>query len=207
MNESFLELPKEKQQRIINAGFEVFSRNEYKRASTDEIAILGNISKGLLFYYFHNKKSFYMFLFEKAIKLVTDSVINTNYVKITDFFELCEYAAKQKQELLNQAPYIMDFFIRAFYSQKEDVSEELNQKMLATVTTLYSDYFKHIDLLKFRDGIESKEILQMLTWMSDGYIHEIRRKGQPVDIDDYMNQYQRWSALLKQISYKEEYLK
>lgn len=57
MNERFFELTEEKQLRIINAGFEVFAQNEYKRASTDEIGCLSDISKGLLFYYFHNKKS------------------------------------------------------------------------------------------------------------------------------------------------------
>lgn len=57
MNEMFFRLPEEKQQRIINAGIEVFSSHEYKRASTDEIARKACISKGLLFHYFHNKKS------------------------------------------------------------------------------------------------------------------------------------------------------
>ena len=70
MNEAFFELPPEKQQRIMNAGFEVFLQNEYKRASTDEIAARSNISKGLLFYYFHNKKTLYLYLFEKAMEII-----------------------------------------------------------------------------------------------------------------------------------------
>ncbi|WP_432764423.1 TetR/AcrR family transcriptional regulator [Hungatella hathewayi] len=56
MNEQFYDLPQEKQMRIINAGLEVFSKNDYKHAVTDEIARKAGISKGLLFYYFHNKK-------------------------------------------------------------------------------------------------------------------------------------------------------
>ena len=56
MNEKFFALPEEKRQRIINAAMEVFGKNEYKRASTDLIAVKAGISKGLLFYYFHNKK-------------------------------------------------------------------------------------------------------------------------------------------------------
>ena len=57
MNEKFFALPEEKQERIINAAMEVFGKNEYKRASTDLIAVKAGISKGLLFYYFHNKIS------------------------------------------------------------------------------------------------------------------------------------------------------
>ena len=61
MREEFFNLPKEKQLRIINAGFEVFGKNEYKRAVTDDIAAKAGISKGLLFYYFGNKKALYMY--------------------------------------------------------------------------------------------------------------------------------------------------
>ncbi len=32
MNEKFFQLPKEKQERIINAGFYVFSKNSYKKS-------------------------------------------------------------------------------------------------------------------------------------------------------------------------------
>ena len=35
MNEKFYELPPEKQQRIINAGLEVFGAHDYPQASTD----------------------------------------------------------------------------------------------------------------------------------------------------------------------------
>ena len=50
MNEKFYELPPEKQQRIINAGLEVFGAHDYPQASTDDITAKAEISKGLLFY-------------------------------------------------------------------------------------------------------------------------------------------------------------
>ena len=52
MENKFLELPKEKQLRIINAGMEYFGQYGYKNAKTDDIATKAGISKGLLFYYF-----------------------------------------------------------------------------------------------------------------------------------------------------------
>ena len=38
MNEKFYSLPEEKRQRIINAGFFVFSQNSYKKSSMNEIS-------------------------------------------------------------------------------------------------------------------------------------------------------------------------
>ena len=56
--EKFEELSQEKQRRIIDAGMEVFGRYEYKKANTEDIAVKAGISKGLLFYYFKDRKAF-----------------------------------------------------------------------------------------------------------------------------------------------------
>ena len=55
VNEKFFALPEEKRRRIVNAAMEAFGKNEYKRASTDDIAARAGISKGLLFHYFGSK--------------------------------------------------------------------------------------------------------------------------------------------------------
>lgn len=67
--EKFEELSQEKQRRIIDAGMEVFGRYEYKKANTEDIAAKAGISKGLLFYYFKDKKSFYMYLFQYCVTM------------------------------------------------------------------------------------------------------------------------------------------
>ena len=62
MNESFFQLPVEKQERIITAGYRVFANNSYKKSPMSEIADAAGISKSLLFYYFVNKRELYLFL-------------------------------------------------------------------------------------------------------------------------------------------------
>ena len=74
MNPKFLSLSKEKQSNILNAGMEMFGKQGYKKAVTDDIASKAGISKGLLFYYFHNKKDLYLFLWEKCAKLTIESL-------------------------------------------------------------------------------------------------------------------------------------
>ena len=71
MNEKFYCLPEEKQQRIINAGFLVFSDTSYRRAPVSDVAKAAGISKALLFHYFKNKKEFYLFLWGKAVETGT----------------------------------------------------------------------------------------------------------------------------------------
>mgnify|MGYP002280153239 FL=1 len=62
MNDAFYRLPPEKQRRIMDAGYRVFSQNSYKKSPMSEIAAEAGISKALLFHYFHNKRELYLFL-------------------------------------------------------------------------------------------------------------------------------------------------
>lgn len=207
MNVKFLELPEEKRTAIINAGFEVFAKNEYKRASTDLIAEKSGISKGLLFYYFHNKKEFYLFLYDYARKKITEHVITGPFSEITDFFELCSYSAERKFQLLQANPYIMEFNLRAFYSQKEDITADVEKHMQNITASLLASYFKNVDFTKFKASVDPEEILQMLAWVADGYLHERQRLGAAVDYVKLREQYRIWTDLFRQIAYKEEYLK
>jgi AcrR family transcriptional regulator len=207
MNTKFFELPEEKQQRIINAGFEIFSKSEFKKASTEDIAAQAGISKGLLFYYFHDKKTLYLFLYDLAEKLLTESVIDEHFSGITDVFEMFEYAANRKYAILQKSPYVMDFVTRAFYSQKEVVTDALNMRFQKKTAEIYATMFTNIDFSKFRNDVNPMEIMQMLSWMADGYLREQQRQGKEIDLDDLMTMYRDWTTIFKKIAYKEEYLK
>lgn len=68
MNPKFFELSPEKQQRILNAGFRVFSENSYRKSPVREVAEAAGISKSLLFHYFHNKRSFICSCGKRALR-------------------------------------------------------------------------------------------------------------------------------------------
>lgn len=204
MNENFLALPQEKQNRIINAALEVFAQNNYKRASTDDIAARAGISKGLLFYYFHNKQSLYLYVFDYTVKAVQQQIEDMHFSAITDFFELMAYSAQKKLELIEQNPYVMDFAVRAFYSDDRAMQKKMTQGVNPAV--IMEQYFKHVDFKKFKPDANPTQILQMLTWMTDGYLNEKRRTGSPIDLHEILRQFDAWSAMFRAISYRESYL-
>lgn len=207
MNEKFFELPEEKKQKIINAGFEIFSKNTYKKASTEDIAARAGISKGLLFYYFHNKKALYMFLLDYAKQLMTDVVIDAGFGEIKDVFEMLEYASVRKYQLLQKNPHIMDYLMRVMSLQNEAVSDDVNRVWQDTANDVFANYFAKLDYSKFRDDVNPQEIIRMLLWTAEGYMLERQKYGQPSELDDLMEKFKRWTALFKKIAYKEEYLK
>ncbi len=205
MNEAFYELSEEKQQAIYNASMEVFGDYEYNRASTDLIASKAGVSKGLLFYYFHNKKALYLHTFEYVSKIVEDAISDTHLSEITDFFELISYATEKKVKILIENPFIMRFSIRCFYSQKEDVSSEIQTEISNEKGRKYDAYFKNLELGKFKEEIDPEQIYHMLVWMTDGYLHSRQMEGKPIEIEDVTREFTQWTAMFKSIAYKEEF--
>lgn len=206
MNNKFFELPEDKQLRIINAAMEIFAQYEYKRASTDDIAAKAGVSKGLLFYYFHNKKDLYRYIFEYSFEVIQSQVVDDKFSEITDFFELMDYGAEKKLFIISKMPYIAEFSTRAFYSKDEHVSEVMQEEFKKKTAHLLTILMKNIDYTKFKSGISPGELIQMLTWLTDGYMHEKMMAGQNLDFNEMMTDFRKWMKMFKKISYKEEYL-
>lgn len=102
--DAFGRLPKERREAIAQASIEAFGRNDYKGASTDDIARAAGISKGLLFFYCKSKRQLYLrtleYLYDKAIEIVADD----DFWEIDDFFELMIYAAQRKMAMMRRFP-------------------------------------------------------------------------------------------------------
>lgn len=205
MNDSFLALPIEKQLRITNAALEVFSKHEYKKASTDDIAHLAGISKGALFYYFKNKEALYFYLFDYITQLTMALVMDDGYETITDFYELFDYGASKKVALVKQNPYILDFIMQAYFADNEKIAKHLHGSIEANITSVFSKYFGNIDFSKFKEEINPKQIYHMLSWMADGYLHELQMKRQTLDMEVFIKEFTMWKRMFKKMTYKEEY--
>ena len=204
MNEKFFTLSPEKQARITNAALEVFARNDYKHASTDDIAAKAGISKGLLFYYFRNKQSLYLYLYDYALEQVRGQVLRQKLDGVTDFFELMHIGARAKLELLTRCPYLLEFSIRAFYSRGEAVSDAVQARLNGDLTGSFAQYFSNIDFSKFRPGVDPAQLLRMLTWMTEGYMNEKQRAGVPLRLEDILADYSGWEEMFRKIAYKED---
>lgn len=206
MNEKFLELPREKQLRIINAGMEYFGKYGYQKAVTDDIAARAGISKGLLFYYFHNKKSFYMYLYQQCEDILKEYIADNQINQMTDFFDIMSYGAEKKMELLNDYPYMMNFILKAFYSQTAILQEDVNQMIHESMNDVFEKYFYNVDFSRFKDDVDPRKIYEMLTWMSEGYLLDKQRLPQPISIEEMIEEFNEWKDILRRMCYKEEYL-
>ncbi len=204
MKEKFFELTEEKRMKIIHAGMEVFGMNDYKDANCDDIAYKASISKGLLFYYFENKKSFYMYLFDFCMVVMNQHIEQSSIWEITDFFDLIDCGAMIKAEIMREYPYMLDFIMKAYYPQKSEVSDEIAMRINQITQDVFGNYFKNIDWSKFKKDVDPIQIYKMMLWMADGYLSDKKRRKEKLDVNEMMQEFSGWKRIFKRICYKEE---
>ncbi|TPV96998.1 MAG: TetR/AcrR family transcriptional regulator [Myxococcales bacterium FL481] len=65
--ETFLNLPADKRQRIIDAAIDEFGSQPYAKATLDRIVVAAGVSKGSMYQYFEGKSDLYIWLFTDYI--------------------------------------------------------------------------------------------------------------------------------------------
>lgn len=172
MNEHFSNLPIEKQQRIINAALKVFSRNEYKKAPMSQIAEEGNISKGLLFHYFKNKKELYLYLWQFSINLVFETLNTFNTVKTQDFFEMLKRSLFAKCSVMRKYPYIFSFLLKAYYEHEPELQQSIHNHYANASKKCEDKVLELIDKKLFRNDIDLKMMYKEIIMATDGYMYQ-----------------------------------
>src|SRR5690606_28649610 len=109
MNEQFLKLPSEKQQRILHAALAEFARQGYEKASTNRIVKEAGIGKGMLFYYFKSKRDLYDYLTEYSLDFMVEKYFHRVDTSETDFIERFKQASKVKLEAQMENKNVFDF--------------------------------------------------------------------------------------------------
>lgn len=143
----------------------------------------------------------YNYVYEYIEKIIADS----NFYKIKDFFELMEYSFYKKLEMMEKHKSIFDFLIQGYFDESEDVKEIVNNYKNKKQIDINS-YFKNIDKTKFRDDVDIKDIIEMITYTSEGYLQSRKKMTNKIDKEDMIKQYSKWMKMFKQIAYKKEYL-
>ena len=202
MTEIFNKLDEEKRLAIINSGLEIFSIYGFQKSSTDLIARKAGISKGLLFYYFKNKLSYYEFLFEYSQKIISSSIDMDLCKKTRDFFEVLECVIDQKYKLLTKYPHIFNFIVVAYWSNNNRIIDIVSNKVISYDNFNIYEYLDNIDKSKFKNEEDIHKVIEMLSLMLDGYIQNKLKMNEDIDINEIMKKYKVWTSLLKEAVYK-----
>ncbi len=140
------------------------------------------------------------------MKLVSEYVKKEDCLEITDFFEIMEYGANKKISMIQKNPYILDFIIQCYFQKDGPLSHQITNLLNQISENVFNTYFQHIDLTKFKDDVDFKEVYSILLYATEGYLQSTRNSAHMLDIQTMMAEFKKWSNLFKKMTYKEEYL-
>lgn len=199
----FLSSPVEKQNIIINAALTCFGTNGYKKASISDIATAAGISKALVFHYFRTKKELYFYLINYCINIITNEVDEHFDNTVTDFFDRIMLSTNIEISVMKKHPAILLFLQSMYFENDAEVKEDIKTILAAGEDFRNKIAFDGMDTSKFKDDIDPKLVLKMLTLLADGFTRQISN----VDFDSLLKEFEQYMNLLKNNLYKEEYLK
>lgn len=200
MNGKFFDLPKEKQDRFINAALKLFAENGYKRASTDDIVKEAGISKGLLFHYFGSKQGLYEFVYEYSVKYIKMEYEHGITSPTTDFFELQRQILLAQRDLMKSYPYMNVFVSRAFRETEQSIMDAVSSSM-DEYSAFLSGIYQKAELKYFKKDVNPSQVLKMCIFISDGILAE-QFRDEKIDADKFFSENEAYLHLLKQNFYE-----
>jgi TetR/AcrR family transcriptional regulator len=168
MNSKYFDLPSEKQKNLINAGYKAFSLYPYKKASMSIIAEEANISKSLLFYYFKNKKEYYLFLFETAFDFLKAEKTKVTEDEKIDLFELTDRSVRQRILIMHDYPCLMKFAARAYYESDPNVQQDLQTKKEEMTQLGIREILDSIDYGQLQDTSDAEVLVNIILFIAEG---------------------------------------
>ena len=184
MNPKFFELPEERRTAMINAGFRVFSRNEYKKSPMSEIADAAGVSKALLFHYFGNKKGLFLFLWETCARMTQEALVRARCYEQEDVFDIMCAGLRAKAALMRKYPDMGMFAIKAYYEKNPEVAPQIQASIAREGAFAIQSPQLRLDPARFVPGLDLEKMYQDMYWASEGYVWELSMRGE-VDVERF----------------------
>lgn len=207
MFSKFFSLTEEKQDRILNAALKEFASKGYQKASTNEMVKEAEISKGLLFHYFKNKKDLYLFLYSHFMDLTMKEILEKIDWEEKDIFVRYKQIGYLKYDLFQKYPEMFNFIKSTTNEDAPDVKKGIDQKNKQLLSTGYQDLFGDIDVSKFKDGLDIQKTLNIIFWSLEGFAYRLRDQALAVDfnqhfLEEIMVEMDAYIEILRKAFYK-----
>jgi TetR/AcrR family transcriptional regulator len=176
MCSKFLNLNPEKQSRILNAAMKEFAAKGYENASTNKIVKEAEISKGLLFHYFNNKKQLFLFLYDYCIDINMNEFYKKIDLKEKDFFARLRQTQCIKMGLLNKYPEMFKF-IEAANMENSEIKNDLEDINKEELENASKSIFEGIDISKFKDNVDINKAINVIMWTFQGFNNKVLSKA------------------------------
>lgn len=168
--EAFENLPPQKRQIIEDAALAAFGDTGYAKTSVRDIAAAAGISKAMVFHYFGTKRQLYDYLLDLCVRTLMAELKKHFDRSVTDFFARIRMATNIKLAAMRAHPAILRFLIRAYSETDPEVRPDTQRVFSFGETERFRSelVMKDADVSKFKPGVDSAQVLELLVYYSYG---------------------------------------
>lgn len=171
MNEKFFDLSREKQDRMINGAVEVFAKNGFKHASTDDMVKAVEVSKGLWFHYFGSKLGLYNFVYGYSVKYVILELSSILDADERDYFEVVKQMEFTKMRIKKKYPYMLMFLEQAQRETDAEVRAQIAEDQ-AFYNEKMNGFLKNADILTVEEKTQREKLKKLVQYTVNGIAAE-----------------------------------
>lgn len=160
---NFERLPNEKKERILSICIEEFAESGFEKTSTDTIAARAEISKGILYHYFKNKKNLFLYVVDHCRTLIGDHIMKElQNVKAEDFFDRIKEVVLIKKSVQFEHLTETQLVTQAMMHPPNGMEEEI-KKMLQNNIERYSEQYleKLIDKSLLQEHASPEKVINL----------------------------------------------
>ena len=206
MNEKFLKLSLEKQEKLLKAICEEFTEHNYEDASTNRIVEKAGVSKGTLFNYFGCKESLYHDLLRYGLEFFSAYMVE---FETGDFIERCRILAEQDMRVYQESPHMLNLFAKVYLSDQSHLPTDIKESIDILLNEALEGLFEGVDYTLFRTDVDPILLMRMIRYTFDGYVKEITQRMQNEDLkaevfDQLMEEHDQMLQEMKKIYYRTE---
>lgn len=190
MNKKYehIDINNEKVCKIVNAAFEVFSKNDLEKASTNSVVKLAGISRGLLYHYFKDKQDLFDFLVYFSIKVIVVDMENRIDWEDSDFINRIRQTIFMKFQILGQYPYMTEFFNKYSDQVTKTFLRDETEEIASGMKDKFYNY--NLDFSLVKEGVDIDKMVNVIKLTLEGlarkYWDEATTSDEPIEIEKLM---------------------
>ena len=140
-------------------------RAGYSGASTNAMCKNAGISKGLLFYYFGNKKDLFFYLTDYCTTLLIDSFYDRIELKRETIFERLISLTMRKWALNEQHPLQYGFLAKQLLDCPPDVEQKIMKIKKKNMERAMQTIMQNLDLSDLRPDIDKAKAIEIVLFV------------------------------------------
>jgi TetR/AcrR family transcriptional regulator len=169
---TFRHLPRDKQERVLDAALNEFADRGYQAASLNRLVAQAGIAKGSLYQYFPNKEGVFHYLFQYALKYVRRTLTTVKEETLEeDLFTRLEKSLKAGVRFLREHPRIYSLYLRIQFDRNVPFREEFLAQVRRHAVQYFGSLVRRARARgELRPGVSLPAVLFLLDAVFDRFL-------------------------------------